>query len=127
VASEKSLRSAERRKDRGSGIRGVEDDVTRGSVINQAQLPDRHSRGAAVTSEEKTTMESLCHWLKELAELYTRHAGRHGPNRLLPAEVLPRREGEPGHTEPSPQGTGPDGCTVEPSTPKACTRHGSLR
>ena len=30
-------------------------------------------------------MESCCHWLTELAEVYARHAGRHGPNRLLPA------------------------------------------
>jgi hypothetical protein len=101
--------------------------VTRGSVNNQAQPLDRHSRVTAVASEEKTTMQSLWHWLIELAEVYTRHAGRHGPNRLLPAEVLPTRGGEPGHTEPSTQGAGPDGRTVEPSTSKACTRHGSSR
>jgi hypothetical protein len=56
-------------------------------------------------------MKSLWHWLTELAEVYARHAGRHGPNRLLPAEMLPAHEHVPEHTEPSPQGAGPDGGT----------------
>jgi hypothetical protein len=67
-------------------------------------------------------MESFCHWLTELAEVYIRHAGRHGPNRLLPAEVLPARGRVPGHRGPSPQDPGPDECTAESSTPRVCTR-----
>jgi hypothetical protein len=67
-------------------------------------------------------MQSLGHWLTELAEVYARHAGRHGSNRLLPAEMLPAHGRVPGHGGASPQGSGPDGCTAEPSTPKACTR-----
>ena len=70
-------------------------------------------------------MPTLWHWLTELAEVYARHAGRHGPNRLLPAEVLPAHDRVPGHGGASPQGTGSDRCTAEPSAPKACTRHGS--
>jgi hypothetical protein len=70
-------------------------------------------------------MSSLWHWLSELAEVYTRHVGRHGPNRLLPAEVLPTRDCVPGHSGASLQGTGSDRRTVEPSAPNACTRHGS--
>jgi hypothetical protein len=70
-------------------------------------------------------MSSLWHWLSELAEVYTRHVGRHGPNRLLPAEVLPTHDCVPGHSGASLQGTGSDRCTVEPSAPNACTRHGS--
>jgi hypothetical protein len=70
-------------------------------------------------------MESCCHWLTELAEVYARHARRHGPNRLLPTAVLPAHGRVPEPAEPSPQGSGPDGCTVEPSPPTACTRHGS--
>jgi hypothetical protein len=62
-------------------------------------------------------MKLLWHWLTELG-----HADRHGPNRLLPAEVLPPHGRMPGHTEPSPQGSGPDGRTAESSTPRACTR-----
>jgi hypothetical protein len=54
-------------------------------------------------------MTSLRHWLTELAEVYARHAARHGPNRLLPAEVLPAPRGEPECSAPSPQGAGPDG------------------
>jgi hypothetical protein len=70
-------------------------------------------------------MESFCHWLTELAEVYIRHAGRHGPHRLLPAEVLPTEvlpaHGRaPGHRGPSPQCPGPDGRTVEHSTPATC-------
>jgi hypothetical protein len=65
-------------------------------------------------------MQFLWHCLTELAEVYARHAGRHGPNRLLPAEVLPAHGRVPGHAEPSPQGSGPDGRTAEPSTPTAC-------
>jgi hypothetical protein len=60
-------------------------------------------------------MESFCHWLTELAEVYTHHAARHGPNRLLPAEVLPAHGGEPEHSALSPQGADPDGRTAEPS------------
>jgi hypothetical protein len=67
-------------------------------------------------------MESFWHRLTALAEVYARHAARHGPNRLLPAEVLPAHGRVPGHAEPSPQGSGPDGHTAEPSTPRACTR-----
>jgi hypothetical protein len=67
-------------------------------------------------------MQALWHWLAELAEVYTRHAGRHGSNRLLPAEVLPADDCVPGHDGASPQGTGPDGRTAEPSTLEACTR-----
>jgi hypothetical protein len=72
-------------------------------------------------------MESFCHWLTALAEVYVRHAARHGSNRLLPAEMLPAHRHVPEHGGASPQGAGPDGCTLEPSMPKACTRHGSLR
>jgi hypothetical protein len=72
-------------------------------------------------------MESFCHWLTELDEVYTRHAGRHGPNRLLPAEVLPAHGHAPRHAEPSPQDSGPDGRTAESSPPTACTRHGSTQ
>jgi hypothetical protein len=67
-------------------------------------------------------MQAFWHWLTELGEVYARHAERHGPNRLLPAEVLSPHGRMPGHTEPSPQGSGPDGCTAEPSTPTACAR-----
>jgi hypothetical protein len=77
-------------------------------------------------------MKLLWHWLTELAEVYARHAARHGPNRLLPAEVLPMEvlpaHGRaPGHGGESSLCPGPDGRTAEPSTPKACTRHGSTR
>jgi hypothetical protein len=72
-------------------------------------------------------MESCCHWLTELAEAYASHAARHGPNRLLSAEVLPAHGRVPGHAEPSPQGAGPDGRRAEPSMPKECTRSGSTR
>jgi hypothetical protein len=67
-------------------------------------------------------MTSLRHWLTELAEVYARHAACHGPNRLLPAEVLPGPGYMPEHRGPSPQGTGSDESTAEPSTPKACNR-----
>ena len=67
-------------------------------------------------------MKSLWHWFTELAEVYARHAGRHGPNRLLPAEVLPTHDCVPGHGGASPQGTGSEGCTAEHSAPKVCTR-----
>jgi hypothetical protein len=67
-------------------------------------------------------MPALWHWLTELAEVYARHAARHGPHRLLPAEVLPVHGRMPEPAEPSPQGAGPDGRTAEPSTPEACTR-----
>jgi hypothetical protein len=67
-------------------------------------------------------MESFRHWLAELAEVYIRHAARHGPNRLLPAEVFPTHDRAPGHDGASPQGTGSDSCTAEPYTPAACTR-----
>lgn len=60
-------------------------------------------------------MESCYHWLTELAEVYACHAARHGPNRLLPAEVLPTHDCVPGHADPSPQAAGPDGRTAEPS------------
>jgi hypothetical protein len=67
-------------------------------------------------------MTSLKHWLTGLAEVYACHAARHGPNRLLPAEVLPTHGRVPGHDGASPRGTGSDSCTAEPSTPTACTR-----
>jgi hypothetical protein len=101
--------------------------MTQGSVNNQAQPPSRHGRVAAVASEENTSMWSLSHWLTELDEVYARHADRHGPNRLLPAEVLPAHRCVPGHAGPSPQSSAPDGSTAEPSTPKEGTRHGSTR
>jgi hypothetical protein len=72
-------------------------------------------------------MKSLCYWLIELAEVYARHAGRHGPHRLLPAEMLPAHGRAPGHAEPSPQSAAPDGRTAEHPMPKECTRHGSTR
>jgi hypothetical protein len=56
-------------------------------------------------------MEPFCHWLTALDEVYMRHAGRHGPNRLLPAEVLPAHGRVPEPAEPSVQGVGPDGRT----------------
>ena len=67
-------------------------------------------------------MESFCHWLRELSEVYARHANRHGPHRLLPAEMLPAHGRVPRHVKPSPQDSGPDGRTAEPSTPAACAR-----
>jgi hypothetical protein len=66
-------------------------------------------------------MSSLWHWLSELAEVYARHVSRHGPNRQLPAEVLPTHGRVPGHGGASPQGTGFDRGTAERSAPKACT------
>jgi hypothetical protein len=66
-------------------------------------------------------MESCCHWLTELAEVYASHAGRHGPKRLLPAEVLPAHGRVPEPAGPSLQGSAPDGRTAESSTPQACT------
>jgi hypothetical protein len=66
-------------------------------------------------------MPALWHGLTELAEVYARHAGYHGPNRLLPAEVLPAHDRAPGHGGASPQGTGSDRCTAEPSVPQVCT------
>ena len=69
-------------------------------------------------------MSSLWHWLSELAEVYTRHVGRHGPNRLLPAAVLPVHGRVPGHGGASPQGADPDGRTVEHSAPNARTPRG---
>src|SRR5215475_12731166 len=88
----KIWRSAGRGKDRGSGMRGVENDVTRGCLHHQASPRSRDGRVAVVAPEEKTSMKSLWHWLTELGEVYARHAGRHGPNRLLPSEVLPAHE-----------------------------------
>jgi hypothetical protein len=70
-------------------------------------------------------MPTLWHWLTELAEVYTRHAGRHGPNRLLPAEVLPTHDCVPGYSGASLQATDSDRCRVEHSAPNACTPHGS--
>jgi hypothetical protein len=67
-------------------------------------------------------MQALCYWLTELAEVYTRHADCHGPNRLLPAEVLSAHGLVPGPREPSPQVSDSDGGTTEHSAPKACTR-----
>jgi hypothetical protein len=66
-------------------------------------------------------MESFCHWLIELDEVYTRHAARHGPHRLLPAEALPAHGRVPKDAEPSPQSSGPDGRTVGHTTPRTCT------
>jgi hypothetical protein len=70
-------------------------------------------------------MPTVQDWLTELADVYARHVGRHGPNRLLPADVLPVHDGTPGHGGASPQGTGADRCTTEPSAPQACTPQGS--
>jgi hypothetical protein len=70
-------------------------------------------------------MTTVRHWLTELADVYARHVGRHGPNRLLPAEVLPVHDGTPGHGGASPQGTGAERYTAEPSAPQACTPQGS--
>jgi hypothetical protein len=72
-------------------------------------------------------MLSLWHWLTELDEVYARHASHHGPNRLLPAEVLPAHGRVPEHRGSSPQGSGPDGRTAEHSAPIECTQHGSTR
>jgi hypothetical protein len=69
-------------------------------------------------------MPTVRHWLTELADVYARHAGRHGPNRLLPAEVLPAHDGAPGRGGASPQGISPDRGTAEPSAPQACTPQG---
>jgi hypothetical protein len=60
-------------------------------------------------------MPTLLYWLTELAEVYARHVSRHGPNRLLPAEVLPTHGRGPNDAEPSPQGSGPDQSSAEPS------------
>jgi hypothetical protein len=68
-------------------------------------------------------MSSLWHWLSELADVYARHAGRHGPNRLLPAEVLPTHDHVPGHGGASPEEAGPNGHMVGHASPKACRRH----
>jgi hypothetical protein len=103
-------------------MRGVEGDVTRGRLSHQALPRSRYSHVAIGTAEEEMTMQARCHWLTELAEVYARHAIRHGPNRLLPAEVLPAHGWVPKDANPSPQGGGPDGRTAEHST-KACTRH----
>jgi hypothetical protein len=67
-------------------------------------------------------MESFCRWLTALDEVYARHAARHGPNRLLPTEMLPAHGRVPEPAEPSPQGSGPDRRTAGSSTPRACTR-----
>ena len=72
-------------------------------------------------------MPIVQHWLTELADVYARHAGLHGPNRLLPADVLPVHAGTPGHGGASPQGSGPDRRPAEPSPPTACTQHGSTQ
>lgn len=104
-------------------MRGVANDVTRRSLSHQAPPQSRHDRVAVVTSEEQTSIKSLWHWFTELAEVYARHAGRHGPNRLLSAEVLPAHGRVPEPAEPSPQGAGPDGRMAEPSAQKACTRN----
>jgi hypothetical protein len=109
-------------KDCGSGMRGVADDGTHGRLNHQAPPRSRDGRVTVVALEEKTTMESCYHWLTELGEVYARHAGRHGPHRLLPAEVLPPHGLVPEPAEPSPQDSGPNGRTVEPSAPRACTR-----
>jgi hypothetical protein len=68
-------------------------------------------------------MPTVWHWLTELDEVYARHAGRHGPNRLLPAAVLPTHDCVPGHGGGSPQGAGPNGCMMGHAAPKACRRH----
>ena len=86
------------------------------------QWPLRRRQRVGAALQEQTTMKSLWHWLTELDEVYARHAGRHGPNRLLPAEVLPAHGRLPKDAEPSPQDAGPDERMAEPSTPKACTR-----
>ena len=72
-------------------------------------------------------MPALWHWLTELAEVYARHAARHGPNRLLPAEILPAHGRMPGRRGPAPKAAGPDESTAEHPIPKKCTRHGPTR
>jgi len=74
-----------------------------------------------VAPEEQTIMPTIWHWLTALGEVYARHAERHGPNRLLPAAVLPPHGRVPEPAGPSPQGTGPDRRTAESFTPQACT------
>jgi hypothetical protein len=64
-------------------------------------------------------MESGCHWLTALAEVYARHAARHGPHQLLPAAVLPAHGRVPGHGGASPPGASPDGRMAVPSTPNS--------
>jgi hypothetical protein len=59
-------------------------------------------------------MKSLWHWLTELAEVYARHAGRHGPNRLLPAETRPRMGGFQGTEEPPRRALVPTGARRSP-------------
>ena len=66
-------------------------------------------------------MPAVWPWLSELADAYARHAGRHGPNRLLPTEVLPAHDRAPGPAGVSPQGTGSDRGTAERSVPQVCT------
>jgi hypothetical protein len=70
-------------------------------------------------------MRSFWHGLTELAEVYARHAERHGPNRLLPAEALPAHDCAPGDGGASTHGTGSERCTTEHSAPNASTPHGS--
>jgi hypothetical protein len=67
-------------------------------------------------------MHSLWHWLAELGEVYTRHAARHGPNRLLPVEVLPGHGCVPGHADPSRRPLVPTG--VRRSPPRRKSAHG---
>jgi hypothetical protein len=52
-----------------------------------------------------------------LHEAYARHAGRHGPNRLLPAKVLPAQGRAPGTADP-PLTASSDGSTAEHSAQK---------
>jgi hypothetical protein len=67
-------------------------------------------------------MQALWHWFTALPEVCARHADRHGPNRLLPAEALPAHGRVPRHVKPSPQDSGSDGRTAEHSMPAACAR-----
>ena len=103
-------------------MRGVENDVTNGRLNHQAPPRSRHGCVTVVGPEEETTMPALWLWLTELGEVYARHAARHGPHRLLPAEVLPPQGRVPEPAEPSPQGSGPDGRTEESPKPRACIR-----
>jgi len=98
-------------------IRAHNDDVGNHEPVPLRQWPLRRRHRVGAASQERTTVTSFWHRLTELAEVYARHASRHGPNRLLPAEVLPAHGCVPEHTRPSPQGSGSNESTAGHSTP----------